>query len=603
MAIRLLKACKDLNIGISAAIAFCEKIGKEIAMDVSSRIDDELYLRLAKEFNKDLALKLEAKSQEREIPKVENNKTTPINMEGMVRESLNISNRKETQNETTDSKSFEKITSNQDTTKNNIENNTTSDEVMEKNKKEKYGLMKYGYCGTKAEQNKFINQVKELTGLTDLTFGKISNYLGEVKQENNILHIETKLTTTDNEQLFFTFHKTPEYPNYEWGNLSVQTLKEKHKNSNTFNLKELGYYGSEAEQKSLLEELNLLIEKSIKTIFELSQHLTTYEDIDNLRLIHSNLVDTNGNPIVFWFVQDFSNKNVYTDFECGLLSDFELKKEIVSSYQWGKNIFFSEQKKARKLLDDVKSRAMPEQWSWDKNAGKDNLDILQSYLTYTFTKLLNEKTSIGEGRNQATGKTIVAFNTNLMDKRLVDIFIAGEKVEYKKGYLLKDPHLVKKQDLMRYEINYEELPPPTYFTNITDIIFNTDWKIADDNDEKMEHVLKRKDKRIKKEITISQLHTAITFSRKMAQRNYKYIVPMYYPEENRIQLLMPLYFEGEYKDEPDGVLILTPDADTKFYVPETIIGLREAYMDARLISKPDNAWLEPSSLRKKENEN
>ena len=183
------------------------------------------------------------------------------------------------------------------------------------------------------------------------------------------------------------------------------------------------------------------------------------------------------------------------------------------------------------------------------------------------------------------------------------VMIAGEKIEYKKGYLLKDPHLVKKQDLMRYEINYEFLPPPTYFTNITDIIFNTDWKIADDNDEKMGHVLKRKDKRIKKEITISQLHTAITFSRKMAQRNYKYIVPMYYPEKNRIQLLMPLYFEGEYKDEPDGVLILTPDADTKFYVPETIIGLREAYMDARLISKPDNAWLEPSSLRKKENEN
>ena len=600
MAIRLLKACKDLNIGISTAVYFCKQLGKEIAMDVNSRIDDELYLRLAKEFNKDLALKLEAKSQEREIPKAENNKISLIDIVDMVKESKNRPNREGTQNETTDSKSLEKITSNQDTTKNNIENNTPSNEVMEKNKKEKYGLMKYGNCGTKAEQNKFINQVQEFTGLTDLTFGKISNYLGEVKQENDILYIETELTTTENEQLFFTFHKTPEDLRYEWGNLSVQTLKEKHKNSNTLNFKDLGRYGSEAEQR-LLEELNLLTGKSIKSISILSQHLTTYEDIDKLRLIHSNLVDTNGNPIVFWFVQDFSNKNVYTDFECGLLSDFELKKEIVSSYQWGKNIFFSDPKKAHNLLDDVKSRAMPEQWSWDKNAGKGNLDILQSYLTYTFTKLLNEKTSIGEGKNQANGKTIVAFNTNLMDKRLVDIFIAGEKIEYKKGYLLKDPHLVKKQDLMRYEINYEFLPPPTYFTNITDIIFNTDWKIADDNDEKMGHVLKRKDKRIKKEITISQLHTAITFSRKMAQRNYKYIVPMYYPEKNRIQLLMPLYFEGEYKDEPDGVLILTPDADTKFYVPETIIGLREAYMDARLISKPDNAWLEPSSLRKKEN--
>ena len=86
MAIRLLKACTDLNIGISTAVYFCKQLGKEIAMDVNSRIDDELYLRLAKKFNKDLALKLEAKSQEREIPKAENNKISLIDIVDMVKE-------------------------------------------------------------------------------------------------------------------------------------------------------------------------------------------------------------------------------------------------------------------------------------------------------------------------------------------------------------------------------------------------------------------------------------------------------------------------------------------------------------------------------------
>lgn len=597
MAIRLLKACKDLNIGISFAVDFCKQLGKEIAMDINSRIDDELYLRLAKEFNKDLALKLEAKSQEREIPKAENNKTSLIDIVDMVKESKNRPNREGTQNETTDSKSFEKITSNQDTTKNNIENNTTSNEVMEKNKKEKYGLMKYGNCGTKAQQNKFINQVQELTGLTDLTFGKISNYLGEVKQENDILYIETELTTTKNEQLFFTFHKTPEDQRYEWGNLSVQTLKEKHKNSNTLNLKDL--LKNAAERRSLLEELNQLTGKSIKSISILSQHLTTYEDIDKLRLIHSNLVDTNGNPIVFWFVQNLSNKNVYTDFECGLLSDFELKKKIVSSYQWGKKIFFTNKRSAQKLLEKVKDRATPEQWSWDKN-GK-SLDILQSYLTYTFIKLLNEKNKILEGENKTTGKKIVAFNTNLMYKRIGDIYIAGEKFEYKNGYLLKDPDIIKVEDLTLCGINPGSLLPPTYFEKITDIIFDPKREFIYDEVGKTEHVLTRKDERIDKQITVGELQIAINFAKEMAKRNYKYVVPMYYPEKNRIQLLMPLYFKGEYTDEPDGVLILTPSSKGPYYRPETIIGLREAYMDARLISKPDNAWLEPISLRRKEN--
>ena len=74
MAIKLIKACKELNIGMSTAVEFCKKQGKDIATDPNTRIDDDLYLLLAKEFNKDMALKLEAERQaqerqEREVPK------------------------------------------------------------------------------------------------------------------------------------------------------------------------------------------------------------------------------------------------------------------------------------------------------------------------------------------------------------------------------------------------------------------------------------------------------------------------------------------------------------------------------------------------------
>ena len=59
---------------MSTAVEFCKKQGKEIATDPNTRIDDDLYLLLAKEFNKDMALKLEAERQaqerqERDIPK------------------------------------------------------------------------------------------------------------------------------------------------------------------------------------------------------------------------------------------------------------------------------------------------------------------------------------------------------------------------------------------------------------------------------------------------------------------------------------------------------------------------------------------------------
>ena len=60
MAIKLIKACKELNIGMATLTAWCEKNGHPIESDPNVRIDDDLYLQLAKEFNKDMATKIEA---------------------------------------------------------------------------------------------------------------------------------------------------------------------------------------------------------------------------------------------------------------------------------------------------------------------------------------------------------------------------------------------------------------------------------------------------------------------------------------------------------------------------------------------------------------
>ena len=63
MAIKLIKACKELNIGMATLTAWCEKNGHPVESDPNVRIDDDLYLLLAKEFNKDMAVKIEADRQ------------------------------------------------------------------------------------------------------------------------------------------------------------------------------------------------------------------------------------------------------------------------------------------------------------------------------------------------------------------------------------------------------------------------------------------------------------------------------------------------------------------------------------------------------------
>ena len=78
MPIKLIKACKELNIGMSTAVEFCKKQGKEIAMDPNIRIEDDLYLLLAKEFNKDMALKMEAERQAQERHDLDVSKSVAI---------------------------------------------------------------------------------------------------------------------------------------------------------------------------------------------------------------------------------------------------------------------------------------------------------------------------------------------------------------------------------------------------------------------------------------------------------------------------------------------------------------------------------------------
>ena len=55
MAIKLIKACKELNISMSKLISFCERNGRTVLADPNYRIDDDTYLLLAKEYNSDIA--------------------------------------------------------------------------------------------------------------------------------------------------------------------------------------------------------------------------------------------------------------------------------------------------------------------------------------------------------------------------------------------------------------------------------------------------------------------------------------------------------------------------------------------------------------------
>lgn len=84
MSIRLSKVVKDLNVGLSTAVEFLQKKGQSVNADPNSKISEEQYALLIKEFSTDKSLKIESEkfSQQRQ----EKEKAPTVTIDGFEEE-------------------------------------------------------------------------------------------------------------------------------------------------------------------------------------------------------------------------------------------------------------------------------------------------------------------------------------------------------------------------------------------------------------------------------------------------------------------------------------------------------------------------------------
>ena len=155
--------------------------------------------------------------------------------------------------------------------------------------------------------------------------------------------------------------------------------------------------------------------------------------------------------------------------------------------------------------------------------------------------------------------------------------------------------------MRRLGFNVDNTPQPaTFFEDVNEVIFQSAWTI-DSSFEHLSHIIQDNRSRFPKEYqekdpvrVAGDLEQGINMAVRMAKRNFKYIAPMYRPQKDCIQMLMPIYLSGSYREAPDFALVLTPD--NGIYIPETILPIDGAYQNARLIAMPDEAWLRPDTI-------
>lgn len=293
----------------------------------------------------------------------------------------------------------------------------------------------------------------------------------------------------------------------------------------------------------------------------------------------------------------------------------------------------------------LKSLALAEDWTLKnkRNLAKDNLYILDNYITYTFSKAWTDHLVL-----LSDNKKYSAFNTGLVTKNYTYIYCVFERntANNTKWRFLDFcvPGMGGTGRILTN--NFSKLPDTiTYFNSIEDVSYvlkkgvdpskqlpelQPEHYFIDHTERLPLHYLKdscRKNKELLELLdlieitededelkdlwdfvkTLIQEDPAVyddmfaTFSfavKKAIMRvswNYRTAIPVYFPSRNTMSILLPLSFS--ISGEADVALVVERNISTKHYVAPTILDLTTAYSNARLVCKPESEWLNIDSLK------
>ncbi len=283
-------------------------------------------------------------------------------------------------------------------------------------------------------------------------------------------------------------------------------------------------------------------------------------------------------------------------------------------------------------VSELAAIALPENWYFGPQPPEDFASpILKSYLRYTFIRLQHERKVIASENNQYR-----AFNTGLLDTLLRPIYalltrpasnlpdrqwnlafcIAGEGFAGKKlvsqfadlpiaaNYLANadqafyhlaagtpqvDWQHVVKDNMARLPLAFLERYAPAGFTpRSTEGLTTPEFF-----DYKRSFIAALEADPAGYRSLVSKLEDALDRTLKRIQINYKTAVPTYYPKINSIDLLLPMCLADE--NTADLALVVRREPSSK-YIGHTILTMRQAYNNARLICKLDEHWLTRSMI-------
>lgn len=236
-----------------------------------------------------------------------------------------------------------------------------------------------------------------------------------------------------------------------------------------------------------------------------------------------------------------------------------------------------------------------------KTKYRSDVPKLKNYLNYTFRRLVALETA-NPGRYfvySADGDW-VSFNTGLQNHHAADLLAIFQRYKQRPDSLRRTvPDWVfkgcytpnERQYRDRFGVNVPDIA--WYSTDSRDFVFDTSYRLERDV---FDHLFDRAKQRAglpnaSDEVVRNYLRGALENLIPKIKRNYKVAIPVWYVEEQRMQLLLPFVSASDINDV--SCFLVERDDPTKTYRLKTIFDLDQAYFSARLITRPDREWLDP----------
>lgn len=254
-------------------------------------------------------------------------------------------------------------------------------------------------------------------------------------------------------------------------------------------------------------------------------------------------------------------------------------------------VYLGKREEENQKLKILAEMAQPEVWTFKKIQDTDPYKILRNYIYFTYDRLDEEGKIItskdGKYRCMNTG-LLTAYNQEILGL-FCKSNIPGKLPWYLIGFF--------KETDKRFTYNFTQNPPlANYFDNVNDLIYDYSLELK----LRKEHIIEDNIFRFEKigltdkKIIDGQLDFAQGILEKKLRRNFKLALPFYYhnkeTDERKIQLLVPLYLaQGPVR----LALVINKVKSNagEYYEGVTVLPVEWAYMNSRLITRPDEEWV------------